>query len=86
MYAYYLVMKIGTFKKQNITFKLLLHINFNSLLSILEEYKFNEAAFLLYHFVWDTFCDWYLEFCKPKFATEGAERQETQATVAWILV
>lgn len=51
----------------------------------LEEYKFNEAAYLLYHFVWDTFCDWYLEFCKPKFAGEGAERQETQQTVAWIL-
>jgi valyl-tRNA synthetase len=51
----------------------------------LEEYKFNEAAHLLYHFVWGTFCDWYLEFCKPKFAQEGLEKEETQRTVAWVL-
>lgn len=51
----------------------------------LEEYKFNEAAHLLYHFVWGTFCDWYLEFCKPKFAQEGPEKEETQRTVAWVL-
>jgi valyl-tRNA synthetase len=51
----------------------------------LETYKFNEAAQALYHFVWGTFCDWYLEFCKPKFASTGAEKTETQQTVAYIL-
>jgi len=51
----------------------------------LEAYKFNEAAHLLYHFIWGTFCDWYLEFCKPKFASEGKEKTETQQTVAWVL-
>ncbi len=51
----------------------------------LEEYKFNEAAHFLYHFIWGTFCDWYLEFCKPKFAQEGHEKEETQRTVAWVL-
>ncbi len=51
----------------------------------LEAYKFNEAAHLLYHFIWGTFCDWYLEFCKPKFAQEGREKEETQRTVAWVL-
>lgn len=51
----------------------------------LGSYKFNEAAHLLYHFVWGTFCDWYLEFCKPKFAGEGHEKEETQKTVAWVL-
>jgi valyl-tRNA synthetase len=51
----------------------------------LESYKFNDAAHLLYHFIWGTFCDWYLEFCKPKFASEGAEKEETQKTVTWVL-
>lgn len=51
----------------------------------LDEYKFNEAAHLLYHFIWGTFCDWYLEFCKPKFAQDGHEKEETQKTVAWVL-
>ena len=51
----------------------------------IETYKFNEAAHLLYHFIWGTFCDWYLEFCKPKFAGGQAEKRETQQTVAWVL-
>ncbi|MBY0292931.1 MAG: class I tRNA ligase family protein, partial [Alphaproteobacteria bacterium] len=51
----------------------------------LKEYKFNEAAHLLYHFIWGIFCDWYLEFCKSKFATDGDEKTETQQTVAWVL-
>ena len=51
----------------------------------LQEYKFNEAAHLLYHFIWGIFCDWYLEFCKSKFATENDEKTETQQTVAWVL-
>jgi valyl-tRNA synthetase len=51
----------------------------------IEAYKFNEAAHLLYDFIWGSFCDWYLEFCKPKFASDGEEKAETQQTVAWIL-
>jgi valyl-tRNA synthetase len=31
----------------------------------LENYKFNEAANLLYGFFWHEFCDWYLELIKP---------------------
>ncbi len=30
----------------------------------LGQYKFNEAAHLIYHFVWHEFCDWYIEFAK----------------------
>jgi len=51
----------------------------------IENYKFNEAAYHLYHFIWGTFCDWYLEFCKSTFAVEGDDKAETQQTVAWVL-
>jgi len=51
----------------------------------LEAYKFNEAAHALYHFIWGTFCDWYLEFCKSKFTSDGPEKTETQSTVAFVL-
>jgi valyl-tRNA synthetase len=38
----------------------------------LEEYRFNDAADLLYQFTWHTFCDWYIELSKPLLNTEGA--------------
>jgi valyl-tRNA synthetase len=52
----------------------------------LDSYRFDEAAGRLYHFVWGTFCDWYLEFTKPILqGADPAARAETQATTAWIL-
>jgi valyl-tRNA synthetase len=52
----------------------------------LEAFRFDEAAHRLYHFLWGTFCDWYLEFTKPILQGEDADaRAETQATTAWAL-
>src|SRR5436190_347154 len=52
----------------------------------LDTYRFDEAASRLYHFVWGTFCDWYLEFTKPILQGEdAAARAETQVTTAWVL-
>src|SRR5271165_2673887 len=52
----------------------------------LDSYRFDEAANRLYHFVWGTFCDWYLEFTKPVLqSADAAGRAETRATIAWIL-
>jgi len=57
-----------------------------SVTAALDTYRFDEAASRLYHFVWGTFCDWYLEFTKPILQGEdAAARAETQATTAWIL-
>ena len=52
----------------------------------LEVYKFNEAAAAIYRFVWNIYCDWYLELIKPVLAgPDGAARRETRATAAWAL-
>src|SRR4051794_4054922 len=52
----------------------------------LEAYRFDEAAHRLYHFLWGTFCDWYLEFPKPILqGDDEAARAETQATTSWVL-
>jgi valyl-tRNA synthetase len=52
----------------------------------IEDYKFNEAAGAAYQFVWNIFCDWYVELIKPVLSgTNDAEKKETQATCAWVL-
>ncbi|WP_425404436.1 valine--tRNA ligase [Hwanghaeella sp.] len=52
----------------------------------IESYRFNDAASAAYQFVWNVFCDWYLEFAKPMFTGDDAAAQaETRATAAWVL-
>ena len=53
----------------------------------LEEYRFDEYAQAGYRFVWNTYCDWFLEFAKPAFA-EGADpaaAAEVRATAAHVM-
>ena len=47
----------------------------------LEEYRFNDAANGLYHFVWHRFCDWYLELAKGALQEGGARRRAAQSVV-----
>ncbi len=48
-------------------------------------YKFNEAAGVIYRFVWNIFCDWYLELAKPVLAgADEAAKAEARAMTAWV--
>jgi valyl-tRNA synthetase len=50
----------------------------------LESLRFNEAAGAAYRFVWDVFCDWYLEFIKPLLnGTDEGAKAEARMTAAW---
>ncbi|OAI43922.1 valine--tRNA ligase [Rhizomicrobium sp. SCGC AG-212-E05] len=50
----------------------------------IEALRFNEAAGAAYHFVYDIFCDWYVEITKPVFQSgSDAAKAETRATTAW---
>ena len=52
----------------------------NQLFNSIEKYNkqldrlhFNEAAKVLYDFVWNDFCDWYIEIAKTRFYSENVE-------------
>ncbi len=57
------------------------------------EFRFDESANTIYHFVWATFCDWYLELIKPtlQVAEIADEHQgqdfipETRTVAGWVL-
>jgi len=49
-------------------------------------FRFNEAAAALYHFVWHSFCDWYLELSKPVLQEEHhPDLAETRACLLYCL-
>ncbi|CAA9330724.1 MAG: Valyl-tRNA synthetase, partial [uncultured Microvirga sp.] len=51
----------------------------------IEGYRFNEAAGAAYRFIWNVFCDWYLELAKPVLQGEDSPaKHETRATIAHV--
>ncbi|MHC4527438.1 MAG: class I tRNA ligase family protein, partial [Planctomycetota bacterium] len=50
----------------------------------LDEFKFSEPLAQLYRFFWNDFCDWYLEWCKPRMQNEQ-QRPVAQNVLAFVL-
>jgi len=52
----------------------------------IDAYRFNDAANAAYRFVWNIFCDWYVELTKPLLQGEdGPAKIETRACTAFVL-
>jgi valyl-tRNA synthetase len=52
----------------------------------LEEMRFADASNAIYSFIWNDFCDWYLEFIKPiVYAPPSQSREATQLVLAQTL-
>lgn len=52
------------------------------------EYRFDQLAKVLYEFVWNTYCDWYLELAKcdlSQDAISNSDKQATQYTLLFVL-
>jgi len=49
--------------------------------------RYDEAANTIYHFVWASFCDWYIELTKPLLgeAADPTQAAETRAVAGWAL-
>ncbi len=43
--------------------------------SLLDKYDLGEAARRLYEFIWDEFCDWYIELAKPRLVNQANPRE-----------
>jgi valyl-tRNA synthetase len=50
----------------------------------IRKYDFNEAALSIYQFFWHKFCDWYIEFIKPRIYNEET-KGDAIATAAYVL-
>ena len=42
----------------------------------IENFRFDEAARVIYQFVWHSYCDWYIEFLKPIFDSKNEKNLE----------
>src|SRR5699024_1355395 len=51
-----------------------------------DKYEFSEAGRVLYNFIWDEFCDWYIEITKiPMAQGTGQEQQMTRSVLLYTL-
>jgi valyl-tRNA synthetase len=52
----------------------------------IDEYRLDLASHALYEFIWNEYCDWYLEFSKPALQTEDeAQKNATRYTLLQVL-
>jgi valyl-tRNA synthetase len=51
----------------------------------MEEYKFNDAANIIYHFIWHEYCDWYIELVKGRLQHDGHRRHLAQTVLIHVL-
>jgi valyl-tRNA synthetase len=62
----------------------------NAVTTALEAYRFNDASNAVYQFIWNSFCDWYVELAKPALQSDGqgedeTEKSEVQAATKWAM-
>lgn len=63
--------------------------SFNSLVQEvvenLDNFDLGVAAGKIYDFIWDVFCDWYIELTKPRIQEGGQTKESAQAVLVWVM-
>lgn len=63
-----------------------LNITVKDVTRLADQYEFGEVGRILYNFIWDDLCDWYIEMAKiPLFGEDSKARQQTQSVLAYTL-
>ena len=48
----------------------------------IQNFRFDEAARIIYQFVWHSYCDWYIEFLKPIFDSKDKKNTEESRNIS----
>lgn len=51
----------------------------------LERFELGVAVQKLYDFLWDTFCDWYIELTKPRLQAGGEAAHAAKQVLVWVM-
>ncbi len=51
----------------------------------LEGFEIGVAVSKLYDFIWDIYCDWYIELTKPRISAGGESMETAQAVLVWVM-
>ncbi|MEH7384772.1 valine--tRNA ligase [Bacillus sp. JJ1521] len=57
-----------------------------SVTKLADKYEFGEVGRVLYNFIWDDFCDWYIEMAKlPLYGEDEQAKKTTRSILAYVL-
>ncbi len=51
----------------------------------LESFELGVAVSKLYDFIWDVYCDWYIELTKPRIQAGGETAETAQEVLVWVM-
>ncbi len=51
----------------------------------LNKFEIGVACAKIYDFIWDVYCDWYIELTKPRMQADGETKEKAQAVLVWVM-
>lgn len=51
----------------------------------LDKFEIGVASAKIYDFIWDVYCDWYIELTKPRIISGGQTMADAQSVLVWVM-